>query len=142
TAATSAIAHEIEARREWVRPASNDSRVPGLGEDAEVADEGLEASLIAEGGDDGVGLEPLSVGEDHVRAVKALHRCNNLEPPLLHGVHEPVVDCGAYPSLAKGGHEPHRRAWKTVGGEIAEDHPLGEGRRAVGNRRRQPVEDR
>src|SRR5438552_15710891 len=78
-----AVAHEVEAGERLVA-----SRQAALVEDAQVADERLEAGAEAGRGDDRVRRDARAVREQHLVGVEPAHGCDDLDPPAPHALDE------------------------------------------------------
>src|SRR5438128_10485186 len=104
-----------------------------------MADQRLEASPIAGGGDDGVGLKARAVGEDDIRSLEALDGGDDFDLPPLYSPDEAVVHGGPDAPLANAGDEAHRGTWEPVRREVAERESLTHGGDAIPDRSRQVV---
>jgi hypothetical protein len=104
--------------------AAADERNAILIKHAEVANERLQATTVARRRDHGIRLDPGFVGEQHVPAVKAGNRRNDLDLSRLEEADEPIVVRGRLLPLEQGCGEPVRRAWKSVLLKVAEQDPL------------------
>ena len=86
--------------------AAADERDAVLAEHAEVTDEGLEPPTVARRCDHSFRLDAGVVGEQHVRAIEAGNRRNDLDLPGVEETHEPTVVRRSLLALAHSCREP------------------------------------
>src|SRR5437016_5712410 len=104
-----------------------------------MADQRLQAPPIPRSGDDGIGLNTRAVGEDDIRPLEALDRCDDLDLSALDCPAEAVVHRRPHAPLADAGDETHRRTGEAPRREVTKRESLARGGHAIADRGRQVI---